>query len=146
MPKEKSPSDARALDGKIQLMRGELARRVGIGIESLRFYERKKILSKPARTQSGYRLYEESQVQRLRFVKKAQVLGFTLEEIRELLDLVENSRLKCGTVKTLAEEKIREVELKITDLKNLKDALVNLTSQCDSEKSIRQCPIIESLS
>jgi len=85
-------------------------------------------------------------VKRLKFVKRAQALGFTLEEIKGLLDLVENPKMRCGTVKSIAERKITEVEQKIDALVSLKNALVDLTSRCDSKAGIRQCPIIESLS
>lgn len=137
---------ARVLGGREYLIRSELAREAGVGLEALRFYEREKIIPKPARFQSGYRLYDTSQVRRLKFVKKAQVLGFSLEEIKGLFALVENPILKCGTVKDLAEQKIQEVERKMADLRSLKSALVDLNSRCNSEKNIRHCPIIESLS
>jgi MerR family mercuric resistance operon transcriptional regulator len=131
---------------KKYLIRSQIAQEAGVGLEALRFYERKKILPKPVRSASGYRLYDENQVQRVKFIKKAQILGFTLDEIKEILDLVENPRMKCETVKLLAEQKIREVGKKIADLRNLKNALADLSNRCDSSKDIRHCPIIESLS
>lgn len=133
-------------EGKDLLTRHQVAHEADVGIEALRFYERKKIIPLPKRSVSGYRLYDVGTVKRLKFVKKAQILGFTLEEIKGLLDLVENPRIKCETVKSLAEKKINEVDRKIAALLSLKSVLVDLTSRCDSKKEIRQCPIIESLS
>lgn len=133
-------------NGKGYLIRSQVAQQAGVGLEALRFYERKKILPKPLRSESGYRLYDQTHVQRLKFIKKAQVIGFTLEEIKGLLDLVENPRIKCETVRLLAEQKISEVERKILDLQKLKTALVDLSGRCDNRKDIRHCPIIESLS
>src|SRR6266700_497417 len=108
---------------------GELAGRGGVNLQTIRYYEREGLLPEPPRLESGYRMFPENTVRRVRFIKRAQELGFTLAEIRELLSLrVERNRSRAE-VRALAELKISEIEEKIRTLKAMKRALADLTSQ-----------------
>ena len=128
------------------LQTAEVARRAGVNVETLRFYERKGILPQPPRRASGYREYPPEAVDRVRFIKRAQELGFSLKEIAEMLSLREVARAKSGPVRRLAEAKVREIEHKIRDLEAMRQSLTDLLCACDGRKSITSCPIIGSLS
>ena len=128
------------------LRTAEVARLAGVNIETLRFYERKGILPEPPRRASGYRQYPPETVERVRFIKRAQDLGFSLREIQELLDLRQLSRAKSARVRRVVEAKLGEIEHKIRDLEAMKESLTELISACDGRGSIASCPIIESLS
>lgn len=128
------------------LRTAEVARLAGVNIETLRFYERKGILPEPPRRASGYREYPPETVERVRFVKRAQELGFSLKEIEELLSLREAVGAKSGPVRRLAEAKVKEIDHKIRDLEAMKESLTELLCACDGRKTIASCPIIESLS
>lgn len=128
------------------LRTAEVARQAGVNIETLRFYERKGILPEPPRRASGYREYPPETVERVRFIKRAQELGFSLREIQELLDLRQLTRAKAGRVRRVVEAKLGEIDHKIRDLEAMKQTLTELISACDGSGSISSCPIIESLS
>ena len=128
------------------LQTAEVARRAGVNVETLRFYERKGILPQPPRRASGYREYPPETVDRVRFIKRAQELGFSLREISEMLSLREVAHAKSGPVRRLAEAKVKEIEHKIRDLEAMKQSLTDLLCACDGRRSIAACPIIESLS
>src|SRR5207245_11222249 len=98
------------------LTTGQLARRGGVGVETVRFYERQGLLEEPARKESGYRQYEEDVVARLRFIRRAKELGFSLKEINELLALRVDPDTTCAEVRTKAQAKIADVEQKIEAL------------------------------
>jgi len=121
---------------------GKLANELGVNIETIRFYERKGLIQQPLRPEQGYRHYPDESLNRIRFIKQAQGLGFTLEEIAHLLSLHDNP---CGQVQELAEKKLVNVKNKITDLLKLEKALNGLLSQCQSNRDNTHCPIIESL-
>ena len=127
------------------LTTGELAKRGGVNLESIRFYEREKLLPKPPRTASGYRMFSEDAVRRVRFIKRAQELGFTLTEVEELLRLRSDQVSACAEVKATAEAKIEDIEQKIQHLRAMKRALGLLSASCETEGSPRHCPILESL-
>lgn len=122
-----------------------LARLGGVNLETIRYYEREGLLPRPPRTRSGYRIFPTDTARRLRFIKRAQQLGFSLTEIRELLTL----RLKPGTkrdqIRARAEAKISDIEQKIQTLAAMKRALAQLTTQCSGCGPITECPILESL-
>jgi MerR family mercuric resistance operon transcriptional regulator/MerR family gold-responsive transcriptional activator of gol and ges genes len=99
-----------------QLTIGRLARTIGVNVQTIRYYERLKLLGFPARSPSGYRLYSHEEERRLRFIKNAQMLGFTLREIKELLDLSVMSTARCGEVQKRARAKLVQVESKVEDL------------------------------
>ncbi|GIW78360.1 MAG: hypothetical protein KatS3mg105_0167 [Gemmatales bacterium] len=124
---------------------GQVARRTGVGIEAIRFYERQGVLEKPQRSASGYRLYDASVIDRLRFIGRAKELGFTLREIKELLELRVGPATSCSDAKALAEKKIADIEGKIQTLQSMKKALVKLTRQCQGRGQISSCPILEAL-
>lgn len=124
---------------------GQVARRSGVGIETVRFYEREGLLAKPARTASGYRQFDENVITRLRFIQRAKELGFTLNEIKELLSLRVDAETSCEDVRARAEAKIADVEDKIKALQRIKKALVRLTRECDARSSDSECPILDAL-
>lgn len=126
---------------------GQIAEKAGINVETVRYYEKLKLLPRPKRKQdSKYRIYDEDDLKRLLFVKRAKELGFTLKEIKELLDLRIDSRAKCGDVKHLTEHKLKDVDNKINDLKKIRNVLVKLINQCVNEEvSSDACPILASI-
>jgi len=123
---------------------GRLAEQADVGIDTVRFYERRGLLPKPARTSAGYRLYRPDMVARLRFIRRAKVLGFSLAEIDTLLRLQDagGSRSK---VKKLTTHKLKEIEIKIADLSRMQKVLAQLASECSGTGDINGCPIIEAL-
>ena len=124
---------------------GQLAKIAGVGVETVRFYERKGLLAEPNRRPSGYRQYGEEVVNRLRFIKRAKELGFTLNEIKELLSLRLDPTTTCADVKERAEEKIDDIEAKIRTLRRMKNALVKVTKACSGRGGTSECPILEAL-
>jgi Hg(II)-responsive transcriptional regulator len=121
---------------------GKLAKQSGVGIDTVRFYEREGLLPRASRTQSGYRLYSDNDVERLRFIRRAKGLGFSLEEIGELLDL-NATRGSRASVKKLAQHRLSDLNQKISELTAIRDALAALVQQCNGEGSLKGCPIIE---
>lgn len=124
---------------------GELAKRSQVNLETIRYYERKELLPAPPRLQSGYRSFPLEAVRRIRFIKQAQELGFSLKEIKELLELQIDPSSTGGDVRKRAEAKIVDIEAKIKTLSAMKKALTQLTSACNGKGSISECPILESL-
>jgi MerR family mercuric resistance operon transcriptional regulator len=124
---------------------GQVARHAGVGIETVRFYERQGLLEEPARKESGYRQYPEDVVARLRFIKRAKELGFSLKEIKELLALRVDPDTTCAEVKSRAEAKIADIEEKIQALLRIKKALVKLTKACSGHGPTSECPILDAL-
>lgn len=122
---------------------GRLANAAGVNVETVRFYQRSGLIDEPARLQSGYRTYGEAEVQRIRFIKRAQLLGFTLDEIAGLLRL--EGSLACASTRDLAARKLAIVESKLADLSAMRITLVEMVSQCDSEERSDGCPIIQVL-
>lgn len=126
------------------LTRGELAARTGCNIETIRYYEQAGLLPPPPRSMGGHRLYGQELVKRLYFVRRSRGLGFTLEEIRGLLRLVDDRKYTCAQVETLALEHVQEIRQKITDLKKLKSVLETMASQCGGGE-VPECPVIDAL-
>lgn len=123
---------------------GQVAKKVGINVETLRYYEKIKLMPKPKRKESGYRYYDDLDIKRLHFIKRAKELGFSLKEIKELLGLKIESTATCGDVKHLSEHKLKDIREKINDLKNIENVLLKLINQCLSEEvSTDECPILE---
>ena len=124
---------------------GRLARLGGVNLETVRYYERQGLLTKPPRTASGYRAFPREAARRLRFIKRAQELGFSLREIRDLLSL----RMRPGTsradIQPRAHAKMVDVDRKIQSLQAIRKALRTLTDRCDGCGPISACPILESL-
>ena len=105
---------------------GQVAKLSGVGVETIRFYEREGLLSKPKRKESGYRLFETEVVSRIKFIKRAKQLGFSLKEIRELLSLRVHSRASATEVKKRLDSKIEQIDRRIYDLKKVRNALAQL--------------------
>ncbi len=124
---------------------GPLAKQAGVGVEAIRFYEREGLLPEPPRSASGYRQYSSDSVQRLRFIRKAQTLGFSLNEISELLDLRVDEVGACGAVELRAREKLARVADKITELRRIETALQQLVWACEAREPTGECPILEEL-
>lgn len=128
------------------LTSGEVARQAGVSKESMRYYERMGLLPEPQRSEARYRLYTEAAVSRLRFIKKAQHLGFSLDEIKDLLVLNEAKNEDAGQVKRLAESKLEAIDLKIKELEAMRTSLNNLVLTCGGEHTAREtCPILQEL-
>ena len=127
------------------LRSSELANRGGVNLETVRYYERRGLLPKPPRTAAGYRTFDAAAVRRLRFIKQAQALGFSLKEIRELLALRVDPRASCADVRRRAEAKIADIDGKLRALRAIKRALVRLTAACAGRGPVSACPILESL-
>ncbi len=126
------------------LLIGEISRRTGVNIETIRYYERIEVMPNPTRSDGGQRLYNESQLNRLGFIKRSRELGFSLKEICALLTLVDSGEMTCGEVHALTIEHLKEVRSKIADLRKLERALKNLAAQC-SLGDVSDCPIVETL-
>jgi MerR family mercuric resistance operon transcriptional regulator len=121
---------------------GKVARLGGVGIETIRFYEREGLIANPPRKESGYRQYGPETVSRLRFIHRARELGFSLKEIKELLFLRLDPGATCDSILDRAEEKIREIEERIQTLQRMKKALKALARACPGEGPVTKCPIL----
>ena len=124
---------------------GHVAKRTGISIEAIRFYERKGLIDAPARKDSGYRQFAEDHIQRLLFIQQAKSLGFSLMEIKELLSIKEDPETSSREVKSLAKTKLQSIEEKIKILQRMKKTLKALVDSCSGEGPKRDCPILEAL-
>ncbi|NOX26336.1 MAG: MerR family DNA-binding protein [Deltaproteobacteria bacterium] len=121
---------------------GKVAKRAGVGVETVRFYERQGLIEQPPRTGSGYRQYPEEAVLRILLIKRAKVLGFTLKEIGELLALRNEAGTTCKDIERRARTKLADINHKIEELTKMRDILSELTESCSPEKSIGECPIL----
>ena len=123
----------------------ELARRVGVKAETLRYYERRGLLEAPPRTPSGYRDYPPAAVDMLRFIKRAQELGFSLEQVEELVHLDNGGPASCDAARALAEAHKADLEERIADLQRMRDSLGELIATCDLPRPDRRCPLLAAL-
>lgn len=124
---------------------GKVAREAGVGVETVRFYERERLIKEPPRRESGYRQYPHETVSRIRFIRRAKELGFTLKEIKELLALRASPKSRCADVQRHAEAKIEDIEDKVRALQRMKEALVKLTAACSGQGPVTDCPILDAL-
>jgi MerR family transcriptional regulator, copper efflux regulator len=124
---------------------GEVAEQANVHIETLRYYERRGLLARPPRSASNYRQYPADAVRRVRFIKRAQELGFSLIDIQELLSLRAEPEAGCAEVRACAEAKMKDIEAKIATLTAMKYALSMLVAECSGEGPLSDCPILESL-
>ncbi len=125
---------------------GEVSRASGVGIETLRFYERSGLLGKPARTRSGYRVYRESILERLEFVKKAQTLGFSLEEIRRIIEENKAGKCPCAKVRENVRERLKEIDERLRDLRRYRNELAATLASWDEQETEAEgntCSLIE---
>lgn len=127
------------------LLRSQLSRAAGVGQEALRFYERKGLLPQPGRSASGYRLYPPEAVTRLRFIRNAQEIGFSLKEVASLLGLKAKPGVTCALIRKKVEAKIADVDRKLGALKDIRESLVRLKKSCQSRLPASECPILENL-
>lgn len=124
---------------------GQLAQRAGVGVETVRFYEREGLIAEPPRRPSGYRDYPPETVTRILFIRRGKDLGFSLKEIGELLELRVRPRRNCDLVKHSADAKIADIDDKLAALRKMRRALVNLTKACEERAPTTECPILSSL-
>lgn len=124
---------------------GEVAERGGVNLQTIRYYEREGLLPEPPRLDSGYRMFPENTVQRVRFIKRAQELGFTLAEIKELLSLRIQKGRSSSEVRALAKAKLADIDGKIRTLNEMRKALSRITDQCSGCGPASDCPILESI-
>lgn len=138
------PLKLKPAKGDQLLTRGALAAQSGCNIETIRYYEQIGLLPPPPRSQGGHRLYGQELIKRLTFVRRSRELGFSLEEVRELLRLVDGSKYTCAQVEALAHQHAQDIRRKIADLKKLKSVLEAMAARCTGGK-IPDCPIIDAL-
>lgn len=124
---------------------GKVAARADLPVPTVRYYEKRGLIPEPDRTRSGYRQYPAEVVARLRFVKRAQALGFALEEIGELLDLRVDEAAACEAVEERTREKLADVRGKIEELRRLETVLEDLAASCRSRTPTEECPVLTSL-
>ena len=125
---------------------GRLAELAGVNIDTIRYYERARLLAPAARSSSGYRQYGKSELERLRFIRRSKELGFTLVEIKELLSLTNDRHSDMRGVKRKAEQRLSQVERKISELLQVKRGLKKLIDACPGQGELRGCPIVAALS
>ncbi|MGH7533759.1 MAG: MerR family DNA-binding protein [Gemmatimonadales bacterium] len=124
---------------------GEVAKEADVGVQTLRYYERRGLLAAPDRQVSGQRTYVPTVVQRVRFIKRAQDLGFTLDEIAGLLALWPDSVKSCRQVERRAVSTLERIQTKIDDLERMRDALAQYVTACQQRRSLDDCPILRAL-
>lgn len=124
---------------------GQLAKRAQLNVETVRYYERRGLMPDPPRRASGYRQYSEDDITRIRFIRHAKDLGFSLKEISELLSLRIDPDTTCGDIKRKAEAKIADIEEKIRALQEMKKGLGKLVASCRGRGPTSECPILEVL-
>lgn len=126
------------------MSRGTLARRSGVNLETVRYYETRGLIPEPPRSAGGHRLYDEAHLKRLTFVRRCRELGFSLDEIRQLLGLVDGGDYTCADVLKSTRDHIRDIRRKIADLRTMEHSLLDLSERCSGER-VPQCPIIDDL-
>lgn len=127
------------------MTRGEVADLVGLNAETIRYYERRSLISNPPRTSRGYRIYKDRHIDEVRFIRRAQDLGFTLAEIKELLSLRVDPTTDCSDFRRKARAKLDDVRKKIADLRRIAGTLEELTDACPAEGALSECPILDSM-
>ncbi|MGE3720008.1 MAG: helix-turn-helix domain-containing protein [Bauldia sp.] len=133
-----------SVDHDVGMRRGQLASRTGANLETVRYYEKIKLLPDPPRSANGYRAYDGRHVQRLQFILRARELGFGIEDIRGLLTLVDAERQTCAEIKHRTELHLADVRTKIADLKRIEQVLAETAAQC-SGADVPDCPILDAL-
>ena len=126
---------------------GKFARSAGVGVETIRFYERKGLIKRPLKRDGGFRYYSSDETARVRFVRRAQELGFTLREVKELLELQSKRKITGAEVRGKSDEKIKEIRKKISDLRRMEISLKKLSKVCgEGEQAIRECRVFDCFS
>ncbi len=129
-----------------RLTTGRLARLTGVNRETIRYYERRGLLGAPPRSLSGYRVYPREAINVVRFIKRAQALGFSLREVAELLALSGDSGADCADIRETASRKLEDIEAKIRGLQSMRKTLKKIIKTCPGRGPLSKCSIIESLS
>lgn len=124
---------------------GKVAKQAGVSVETIRFYERKGLLQEPVRKESGYRQYTEQDIKKLVFIQHAKNLGFSLNEIRELLSIQTDTNASSREIKSIAEHKLQDIEEKIRMLQKIRRTLKPLVEKCPGEGPTSECPILDAL-
>mgnify|MGYP006188499481 FL=1 len=124
---------------------GQLSRRTGVPIDTVRYYEKQRLLPPPTRSASGYRHSEGDDVLRLNFIRRAKVLGFTLDEIRDLLALSSARDGDMAAIRAAAADKLADVERRLAELTRVRDGLRTLVDACPGHGALDQCPILSAL-
>nr|WP_243040822.1 heavy metal-responsive transcriptional regulator [Dyella sedimenti] len=124
---------------------GAVAKRVGVAIDTIRYYEREGLLPEPERRASGYRSYDEGAVRQLRFIRRAKDLGFTLEEIRDLLALSADRKRGVKAVRQRARDRLAAIDERIVELTRVRNGLEQLIEACPGHGAPEQCPILRAL-
>jgi MerR family transcriptional regulator, copper efflux regulator len=124
---------------------GAVAKGAGVNVATVRYYERRGIIAEPRRTESGYREYDGSAVARIRFIRRAQELGFSLDEIADLLALRVEDPAACGAVESATRTKLEDVESRIRELERLRGILKDLLGSCRARRATSECPVLELL-
>ncbi len=130
---------------KATLTLGKVAASAGVNRQTLRYYERRGLLPEPSRTGANYRAYPPDAVERVRFIKRAQALGFALDEVAELLALRDAPHSRCADVRARAQAKVRTIEAKVRDLQAVRRALAALIADCPDTEPASRCPILRTL-
>lgn len=133
-------------DGR-RMLAGEAAKELGVGVQTLHFYEEQRLIPRPPRSESGYRLYTIEIIERVRFVRKAQALGFSLDEIKEILGLAKKGTSPCGRVQRALAEKLGEVDRRLEELRGFRAELATLIAEAPNlsahEREAQVCSIVE---
>ena len=129
---------------KLDLSSGALAREAGVNIETIRYYEKIGLMPEPVRADNGYRVYGETSLKRLSFIRRCRELGFSLDEVRGLLGLVDGGDYTCAEVRDLSIVRLGDVRQKIRDLRKMERTLKEMVSQCDGGL-VPECPIVDRL-
>jgi MerR family transcriptional regulator, copper efflux regulator len=127
------------------LSTGQLAQAAGVNLQTVRYYERRGLLPEPSRTASGHRKYGPADVERLRFVRRAQALGFTLREIEDLLELTAGTAVTAAAVRSRVQAKVADLDSRITELQRIRTALTTLAGSCSVHDSLGNCPFLDAL-
>jgi len=124
---------------------GELAKLTGCSVQSIRFYEKEELISAPRRSECNYRLYDQKNLEQLIFIKHCRNLDITLAEIKQLLNLKQSPETQCEDVNHLIDEHIKQINLRMTELKKLKGSLTDLRSKCRDNQTVKNCGILQDL-
>lgn len=124
---------------------GELANKTGCSVQSIRFYEKKQLINPPKRSEGNYRLYDKINLEQLMFIKRCRNLDIALAEIKQLLDLKQSPETQCEDVNHLIDTHIEQINLRLIELKILKDSLTKLRSKCSNSQIVKNCGILQEL-
>ncbi len=124
---------------------GWVAKEADVNVQTVLYYERRGLLPAPSRSMHGYRLFDDTSVRRIRFIKRAQQLGFTLKQVMALLALQTEQDASCAQVSSMAANHLQEIEAKIHDLERMRDALMPLVEACPKNGTLKTCPIMDAL-